>query len=243
MRNGGRVVVTEGPEELAGTGADLIVGAARARSDRGDDFHMAISGGSTPRAMYRLLAEPPRRSGMPWERVHVFWVDERCVPGDDPASNYGAAKRDFLDSAPIAGRRIHAMPGSDPPEEGALRYERELVGFFGLGVHEFPVFDLVILGVGADGHTASLFPGHPAVDETERLVVAVRGGDPDIDRITLTLPVLNHAREILVLASGRDKAEVVRALTGKERPRRLPASRIDPPGGTLTWLLDRDSAG
>jgi 6-phosphogluconolactonase len=188
-----------------------------------------------------MLAKEPYRSQIPWDKTHIFWVDERCVPEDNPASNYGEAKKDFLDQVPIPGENIHPMPGDASPEDGAIKYQQELIDFFQQGDGEFPVFDLILLGIGMDGHTASLFPGQRALEEKTKLIVAVKGGDPDINRLTMTYPVINRARQILFLVSGKRKAAVVKAIL-EEGKALLPARYVHPLKGKLIWLLDRDSA-
>jgi 6-phosphogluconolactonase len=204
-------------------------------------FVVAISGGSTPRPMHRILCEEPHLSMIPWNRTHICWVDERCVPVNDPANNYGAARADFIDKIPIPGKQIHPMPVDLPPEKGALAYQRELVRFFQIKTSEIPVFDLICLGIGTDGHTASLFPGQNAVSETDRLIVSVKGGDPHVSRLTVTFPLINSAREIVFLVSGKGKAPILKAMF-EGPPGRYPAQMIHPAHGNLTWLLDREAA-
>ncbi len=201
-------------------------------------FSVALSGGSTPRAAHRLLAGEPFCSSFPWEFTSVFWVDERCVNPEDPASNYGNACRDLLDRVPIPRKNIFPMPVEQPPDSGAVEYERLLARIFELPPGSLPGFDLVLLGLGNDGHTASLFPGDPALNESERLVVPVRGGVPRIDRLTLTLPVLNSAASKVFGVSGRAKAHAVRAVL-ETKDTRLPASQIS---GAPTWLIDAEAA-
>jgi 6-phosphogluconolactonase len=191
--------------------------------------------------MYRTLAQEPFLSKTPWAGIHVWWVDERCVAPDNPWSNYGEAKRNFLDRVGLPPDQIHPMPSERAPDQGARSYEDELVRHFGLRAGAFPVFDLIFLGLGKDGHTASLFPGQDGLKQENRLVTAVRGGDPDVDRLTLTLPVLNRARQVAFLVSGKEKAEIVRAVLGAEEAS-IPAQRVRPATGRLTWILDRDAA-
>lgn len=222
-------------------GADIFRMAALDCVKKEGRFVVAISGGSTPRPMHRLLAEDPYYSEIPWDKTDLFWVDERCVPEDDPASNFGAAKQNLLNRVPIPVAQVHPMPGDLSPEEGALTYEREMKDYFRVKEGEFSVFDLIYLGLGNDGHTASLFPGHKALEETKRLVVAVKGGDPHVSRITMTYPVLNHARQIVFMVSGKGKSPVLKTLfeNGKDL---LPAQRVRPFQGKTTWLLDREAA-
>ena len=239
--NQAEIIIRETPSQAATAAADLFAATARESiSDKGF-FTVAVSGGSTPRPMHRMLAEEPFCSDVPWHKTHLFWVDERCVPEKDPASNFGLARKDFLDRVPIPQSQIYPMPGEASPEEGAGIYQRVLIDFFHLQKGELPVFDLIFLGTGKDGHTASLFPEQKALDEMERLVVCVKGGVPNVSRITMTFPVLNHAKRIIFIVSGKNKADIVKTIL--EFPKaRLPAQRIQPLNGTLTWLLDSESA-
>ena len=236
-----RVVIAVNAEELASMAAECFVSTAAESVARRGRFAVAISGGSTPREMHRMLAAPPALAAIPWAKVHLFWVDERCVPADDPRSNFGTARKDFLSRVPIPEKNLHPIQGEFPSERGAEDYELELIRFFHLGEGEFPAFDLVFLGIGADGHTASLFPGDGALHEEKRRVVAVQGGVPAPDRITMTLPVLNRARRIVFLAVGREKAETVKAVMSADLPA-LPAGMIRPLEGELLWLLDQEAA-
>jgi 6-phosphogluconolactonase len=223
--------------EAAGHFADLAVEAAAARGR----FSAALSGGSTPGPLYRLLAKEPYRSRIPWPSVHLFWGDERCVPPDQPGSNYRMAYDSLIGQVPIPPENVHRIRGELEPDAAARACERELEDFF-CGHHTR--FDLVLLGLGRDGHTASLFPGSPLLDRTERLAAAVTAhyGDRPAERVTLTPPAINTARQILFLVQGNDKAAVVQAvLEGSDAD--LPARRIQPTAGQLTWLLDRPAAG
>lgn len=218
--------------------AELVLAEAEGCAEARGRFTIALSGGSTPRGAHRLLGREPISSAFPWVQAHFFWVDERCVEPADPASNYGNARRDFLGRVPVPAENVFPMPVDRPPREGALAYERVLSRFFGPPREDFPRFDLILLGLGGDGHTASLFPGDPALDERERFVVPVRGGDPAVDRLTLTLPVLNQAARTVFIVSGRDKSDAVHAVLEREDPR-LPAARVS---GNLTWLMDEEAA-
>jgi 6-phosphogluconolactonase len=226
---------------LARTGAALFSRIAAESVELRGRFVVAISGGSTPIPMHRTLCEEPHLSTIPWTRTHIFWVDERCVPVNDRASNYGAARADFLGSVPIPETQAHPMPMDLSPDEGAAAYQKELVRFFQPQPSEIPVFDLIFLGIGTDGHTASLFPGQNALTEKERLVVSVRGGDPDVDRLTMTLLLLNNAREIVFLVSGKGKAAILKAIL-EGPPDKFPAQRIQPAHGNLTWLVERKAS-
>lgn len=233
--------ILESPVELAHAGARIIISTAQDRITKTDRFVMAISGGSSPGVMHKLLTTEPYLSEIQWNKTHIFWVDDRCVPEDSPFSNYGSAKREFLDQVPIPIEHVHSMPTELPPEEGAVRYQRELMSFFHLKEGELPALDLTLLGIGPDGHTASLFPGHNALNEIKRMVVYVKGGNPDIYRLTLTFPVLNNAEKTVFFVSGRGKAEIVERIL-KHEEKMLPARMVQPLSGELIWLLDRDAA-
>ena len=235
------IIIKDSPTQLAMTSADIFAMRARDCIRQMGRFVVALSGGSTPRGMHRMLAGEPYLSCIPWNDVHIFWVDERCVSENDHASNCGSARKDFLDQVPIPTKQIYPMCGVALPEEGAAMYQTRLKAFFRLEEGRFPVFDLIFLGVGKDGHTASLFPKQRALDERERWVVAVKGGSPDVNRLTMTYPVLNHARQIVFLVAGKEKSKVLRAIL-EERQTALPVQRIRPISGKLTWLLDRQAA-
>ena len=233
-----RIIVEENKEAFSQKGARLFEQKALESVEKEGHFMVALSGGTTPREMHKSLAS---RASIPWQGVHIFWGDERCVPVSDPSSNYGTAWEDFLGKVPLPPEQIHPMPAHMAPAQGALSYERELRQIFNLRQREFPLLDLAFLGLGKDGHTASLFPGQDSLEERVRFVVAVKGGDPDVDRLTLTFPVINRAREVIIMVSGREKSGVVQAVieAGEEK---FPASRIRPASGGLTWLLDREAA-
>jgi len=207
-------------------------------------FTIALSGGSTPAAMYELLATRFRLS-VDWKEVQFFFGDERCVPPDDGSSNYGMANRAMLSPLGIKPAQIHRIKGELKPEDGARAYEEELRGFFSLGGGEFPRFDLVLLGLGANAHTASLFAGDPAIHESARMAVAVEVDDPVArHRITLTPPVLNNATCMMFVAHGANKAPAVhQTLEGPRDPDRFPAQIIAPQNGEVIWVLDRQAAG
>jgi 6-phosphogluconolactonase len=219
--------------------ADELVRCARL--SRGRPFSLAIAGGSTLRPLYRRLAHEPYRSRLPWARIHIFWTDERCVSPEHAESNFGAAWRALLSRVPIPPANIHRIPVGHPHPD--LAYERVLRRFFRHGRPPLPRFDLLILGLGVDGHAASLFPNDPALDVDDRWVTTAAGGTPPLPRITLTLPALTRARRILWLASGPTKASAVRrVLRGPGRLDGLPAQRIQPRRGSALWLVDRQAA-
>jgi 6-phosphogluconolactonase len=180
---------------------------------------------------------------MPWEKLDLYWVDERAVPPDHEESNYRMTRGALLDFAPLHADQIHRIEGELEPEEAAARYESELRNSFRLEGAEIPRFDLIALGLGTDGHTASLFPHTAAIHEMSRLAVANHLPDKDAWRITLTWPVINHASSVFFLISGAEKAEVLKeVLTGPYDPERLPSQLIWPASGILTLFLDADAA-
>ena len=240
MRAQPEVIIHNDLDELSKAGATLFAKNADQAVARSGFFTVALSGGSTPMGMHKLLAKNPFRSTIPWDQTHIFWVDERCVPFEDPASNYGAACKDFIDWLPLMKKNVHPMPVNMTPHEGALHYQIEIKDFFKTGPNEVPVFDLILLGIGTDGHTASLFPGTSVLHEGKHLISAVKGGMPNVNRLTMTYPILNQAREIVFLAAGGKKAPVIQALLEKRQA--LPALGINPISGNLTWLLDQEAA-
>ena len=209
--------------------------------------HLALAGGSTPRDAYVLLSQPDYASCMDWRNLHVFWSDERLVPPDQPDSNYRLAAEALLSRVPIPPDNIHRMRGELMPDEAAKDYENEMRSCLVPGVDGFPCFDLMMVGMGDDGHIASLFPGSPALLEQELWVVASEHDQPPpplVPRLTLTLPVINASAQVLVIVSGEKKAkrlqQVLETVPGREP---LPAQLIKPHDGKLLWLLDQAAAG
>jgi len=206
---------------------------------------VAISGGSTPKMMFGLLADPsgPFLNTVPWDKLQLFWVDERCVGPDDPESNYGVAKELLLSKVGIPEANVFRMEGELDPEEAAARYESTLRNVMKLEGAETPAFDLVTLGMGPDGHTASLFPHTAGLDEMGRLVIANHVPQKDTWRISLTWPVINHAAEVVFEIDGESKADVLaEVLIGPRDVERLPSQLIRPASGTLLFLLDEAAA-
>ena len=236
------VRVAPDAEALAGLAAGEVARCAAAALRARGRFTLALSGGATPRLLYRALADPeqPFREQVAWRAVHVLFGDERCVPPDHPASNYRAAREELLDRVPLGPGHLHRMRGEEADRDAAARrYEAELRAIAGGAA--WPVLDLVLLGMGEDGHTASLFPGSPALEERQRAVVAVRAPALPAERLTLTLPALTAAREVLFLVAGAHKAaRVAEALA--DPPAALPAARVRPVAGELLWLLDAGAA-
>ena len=235
------IILTDDPIRLAETVAGIFRNTAKDCVTQKNLFTVAISGGSTPRDMHKLLAEEPYLSDIPWKKTHIFWVDERCVSVEDPASNFGLAKKDFLERIPIPLEQIHPMPGEFAPEEGAKKYQEEMEKVFQTKEENSPVFDLIILGMGKDGHTASLFPGAKFPRAPGKWVITVKGGNPNVYRLTLTYDVLNRAKRVCFLVSGQEKASIVKTVL-ENKDARLPAQEIQPVKGELTWLLDKEAA-
>lgn len=217
----------------------------------------ALSGGSTPRTLYQLLADPasPYRDRIAWEAIHFFWGDERHVPPDHPDSNFRMAREAMLDRVPVPAAHIHRVAGEEPDAaRAAERYEREMLELFQLDPDrdgppsaarlDWPRFDLVLLGLGEEGHTASLFPGSPLLAERRHLAAAVWVAVHDTWRITLTPPVINHAAAVMFLVSGAAKAAALAAiLEGEPEPERYPAQVVAPLDGRVLWIVDRAAAG
>lgn len=231
--------VTVFPDEdaLGRAAAGLFLALSREAIASRGRFSTALSGGSTPRRLYELLGEKPYRDAVDWQRVHVFWVDERCVPGDHRESNFRSAFDTVLSLVPLPTENIHRIKGEAGPERAAREYEDDIRTFF--GAPGMPAFDLIILGVGEDGHTASLFPDSPLLNERVRLAVPVYLEKLKLNRVTLTLPVLNNAARVLVLATGEKKAEVVREILEGPGNARRPAGLVRPAHGAVQWLIDK----
>jgi 6-phosphogluconolactonase len=236
-----RVLTT--PQELFAAAAEEIVRSAQqAVSERGR-FTIALSGGSTPKSLYNLLASNARTT-LPWDKMFFFWGDERHVPPTDPDSNYRMANEAMLSKVPIPPANIFRFPAENPdPAAVADAYDKTLRKFFQLGPDGLPIFDVILLGLGPDGHTASLFPGTTALQEKSRLSVANWVDKLKTHRLTLTLPVINAARMDLFLVSGTDKAAVVRSVLEENVPgEQYPAKMVRPKDGRLIWLMDRGAA-
>jgi 6-phosphogluconolactonase len=237
--------VAPGPGELAASAAHLFASASAKAAEARGVARVAISGGSTPKAMFALLADrgAPYFAQMPWDRLHLFWVDERCVPPTDAESNYRMTNEAMLSHVPLPAAQIHRMEGELDPEVAAGRYEAVLRGEFKLEGGEIPVFDLVLLGMGDDGHTASLFPHTAALHEMKRLVVANHVLQKETWRITLTSPVINRGREVAFLIEGAGKAQVVHdVFLGTYDPEAKPSQLVRPESGRLTVMLDAAAA-
>jgi 6-phosphogluconolactonase len=234
------IVLCQDITELSRQSAERFRQLARQAVEASGRITVALSGGSTPKHLYSLLASPDYKNQISWKNVQLFWGDERCVPPDHPESNFRMVQEALLSKVKIPAANIHRMPGERQAQEAAAEYEKDLQRFFGLESGALPRFDLILLGIGEDGHTASLFPGSDALNETKHLVVAPFVAKLSSYRLTLTLPVLNHAAEVWFLVTGASKADAVeRILSGSSD---LPAAKVQPVDGRLTWFVTRDAA-
>jgi len=235
-----RVIAVSDAHALAQAAADRILARVAANGDR---VAICLTGGSSPKQLYQLLATEAYRSRIPWDRVHWFIGDERFVPANDPLNNMGAARRIFLDrNAPASN--IHPIPtDTASPHEAARRYEDELKSFYGADRLDAarPLFDVVLMGVGPDGHTASLFPRTKAIEEQQRWVVGNWVEQHSTWRITFTYPVLNAAANVMFLMSGESKAEIVYRVL-RDPSANLPSQKVQPVDGNLMWYMDKGSA-
>jgi 6-phosphogluconolactonase len=227
-------------EALSRAAAGIFAEEARRAAQSRGRFTVTLAGGETPRRTYEILAQSPFRESVPWQGTHVFWGDERCVAAEDPRNNARLARRALLDHVPIPPAQVHPMVCDYSPREAAEGYEALLRGFFAA---DLPRFDLVLLGLGDDGHTASLFPGSSALEEQQRWVVEVHASGEGMDRLTLTVPVINQAALVVFLVTGSGKAPILRqVLEDAPELSSIPARLIGPADGKLLWLVDRDAA-
>lgn len=229
-------------QELSAAAAQLFIeSAANAIAARGR-FLTALSGGGTPKPLYELLAQPPYRDQIQWDKVHAFWGDERCVPMDDPGNNYFQARQALLDHVPVPAENIHRVNSELEPESAAKDYAQVLKDFSEAPL-TFPRFDLVLLGMGDDGHTASLFPNSPVDESSPVIAVTANYQDRPARRVSLTPLVFNTARQVIFMAVGKSKAErLASILNGDYHPALLPAQRIRPKDGEVLWLVDESAA-
>lgn len=246
--NAERLFVLPTPEELARAAAGRFWGIVRERAatlsrsgNSAPRIHVALSGGETPRRMYEFLSAEPYRSRFPWDLVHFHQVDERWVPPEDPRSNGRMLRETLLSRAPVPAGHFHTVDTElSGPEEGARRYEEALRAAYPRTPGGFPRFDAILLGIGIDGHTASLFPGVPYEEGAAWFIATDTAGDPPVRRVTMTLPLINAAAQVVFLASGKEKARALRGvLSGNPG---LPASRVSPARGKVTFLADADAA-
>ena len=237
------IIVCQDAAELNRKAAEQFVALAGEAVLSAGRFAVALSGGSTPKALYSLLASPEYQNRLDWARIHLFWGDERCVPPDHPESNYRMVLESLLSKIHLPAENIHRMVGEKDPATAAVDYERELRVFFQSAESAAPRFDLILLGLGEDGHTASLFPGSAAVNERQRWVATVYVERLKAHRLTLTLPVINAAAQVTFLVSGQSKSAVVKEILGKNpAPANYPAALVAPADGRLTWFITADAA-
>jgi 6-phosphogluconolactonase len=241
QKQGARVEVWHDLPDLSARAAELFIATAYESITGEGDFTVALSGGSTPKALYARLASEAHEEYAAWARTHVFWSDERCVPPTDEQSNYRMARETLLDHVPLPPQQVHRMRGEDEPASAAAAYTSQLGQHLAARTGRF---SLILLGMGDDGHTASLFPHSPALEDKEHLVAAPFVEKLRVHRLTLTLRIINDAANIFFLVSGESKAAALRAvLEGDADPRAWPASMVHPSsGGKLTWLIDQDAA-
>jgi 6-phosphogluconolactonase len=236
------IIICQDAGELNHKAAEQFVTLAAEGTQRIGRFGVALSGGSTPKALYSLLASHEYQSRIDWPRVHLFWGDERCVPPDHAESNYRMVQEALLSRISIPAENIHRMAGEKEPAQAASEYENELRRFFQLSPGQAPRFDLVLLGLGEDGHTASLFPGGEALKENERLVATAYVERVKAHRLTLTLPVLNAGAQVSFLVSGESKSAIVKALLGGHaNSTQYPAGKVIPASGKLAWFITQDA--
>jgi 6-phosphogluconolactonase len=240
--SGNNIIVLDDAQALYVHAAEEITHYAGDAICTHGEFTFCLTGGSTPAATYELLATRFALS-VDWKEVQFFWGDERCVPPDDEASNYGMANRAMLSKLALRPEQVHRIRGEEPPDAAARAYEMELSAFFRLDEGGLPRFNLVLLGLGENSHVASLFPHDPAIHETSRLAIGVEVDAPQRHRVSLTAPVFNHAARVMFVVSGVKKADAVRnILEGPRDADQLPAQIIAPTDGELLWLLDKEAA-
>jgi 6-phosphogluconolactonase len=237
------IIVLEDPAALAEAAAQAIVEVATEAANTHGRFTVALAGGLTPRATYERLAQAPLRERMPWQRTWAFFGDERGVAADHPDSNYRMANEALLSKVPIPPAQIARIRGeAEDPEAAAADYARHMNDVFACKRGDLPRFDLILLGMGVDGHTGSLFPGSPVLKEVFRPVAAVHAGAASIpQRFTFTFPVINTAAHVMFLVAGAEKAKMLKAVLA-EPSSALPAAMVRPTNGRLVWLLDRAAA-
>jgi 6-phosphogluconolactonase len=239
------IQIVENGEAVSRAAAEMMVSLALEKLKSKESFAVALSGGSTPKNMFAILAnDAALRNRMPWDRVHFFWGDERHVAPDHTDSNFRMTNEAMLSRVPVPPENIHRIRAENPDAgKAAEDYEQELRGFFKLEAEQLPAFDCVFLGMGPDGHTASLFPGTKALHERKQLVVSNWVAKFQSFRITLTAPVLNNADLVIFLVSGEEKAEPLQVvLEGQKQTDRFPSQLIEPTHGKLLWLVDRAAA-
>jgi len=239
-----RVLDVTDSEELAYKAVDIFVGSAEEAISQRGIFYAAISGGRTPHRFYELLAEDDKAFHLPWDRIQLFWVDERCVGPDSPQSNYKLASDTFLKTLPVVWENVHRISGEKKDYVIAVQeYEEKIRAVFGLEKTELPEFDLMILGMGSDGHIGSLLPNSYALFDTDDIVSVVYQMEGGLDRITLTHPVMCKSKKLVVMISGSEKAQIVReVLLGGQDEVKYPAHTLWPILDKVLWIIDANAA-
>ncbi len=234
------IKIYKNPHDLADAlAADFKFSVDRATKSE-QNYYVALSGGSTPFLFFERLASASYRENISWQHVHFFWGDERCVPPDHPDSNYGMTKKKLLDHITIPGANIHRIAGENDPVTEAMRYAKEIKNVTGQQHRALPQFDWILLGLGTDGHTASLFPGPDVTGDRKNNCVVTTHPETGQKRISLSLPVINHTKRVSFLVTGAIKASLIaKILTGAEESQSLPASLVEPVNGILEWYLDQ----
>jgi 6-phosphogluconolactonase len=231
------VRIFDGLDGISRAAADVFIIAAEQAIAANGQFSVALSGGNTPRRLYELLAAQPYRDQIHWSSVHVFWSDERCVPADDPRSNFRMARETLLDRIPLPKENVHPIRGDLSPADAAMQYETELHFFFD---EQIPSFDLILLGLGDNAHTASLFPHTSVLSETKRWAAEVYVAELNSYRITLTTTLINRAGQVVFLVNGAEKATALqKVLEGAYQPQEYPAQLIHPNDANPLWLVDK----
>lgn len=229
--------------ELAGRLAEDFKATVVEKAASGESLTVALSGGHTPKSFFQVLAAPPYKDSLPWDKVVLFWGDERCVPPDNDESNFKMTNLALLSHVAIPGANIHRVLGENPPDGETVRYGEEIKKFVPSGGNGFPRFDWIFLGMGDDGHTASLFPGAASLEEREKICVVATHPQTSQKRVSVTLPVLNNGKRVSFLVAGNDKEPVLKEILQKgDRQLPYPASRVRPENGVLEWYIDKAAA-
>lgn len=237
------ILIAHNQEGFLKEAASLFIEAARTAKEKEGRFTVALSGGKTPTELFSLLSDEYYKTRIPWNDTYFFWVDERCVPPQHEESNFGTVQKNLFSKIGVPASHIFRIPGEmKTSREAATAYEASMKAFFKLD-KSFPKFNLVLLGLGEDGHTASLFPNTVALNEKYKWAVANQAPHLKTERVTLTFPVINNAKKVVVLCSGENKANIVREIFRSDiSSERYPAQSINPSNGELVWLFDTLSA-
>jgi 6-phosphogluconolactonase len=234
------IKIFETADQLASALADEFQKAVNEQAKLNKNFYVALSGGNTPALFFQNLVSAQHRENITWQNVHFFWGDERCVAPDHPDSNFGMTKKNLLDHIAIPPKNIHRILGEENPVTESKRYAQEIETIVPEDISGFPQFDWIFVGLGTEGHTASIFPGSDGLENQKNICAVATHPESGQKRITLTLPVINHAKRIAFLVTGENKASVVaKILTGAEESKSMPAALVRPVNGILEWYLDQ----